>query len=45
MKKILLVFYIYRQVTVKEGEDRAKELNTLFIETSAKSGHNVKEVS
>lgn len=31
-----------RQVTVEEGESRAKENNCLFIETSAKAGHNIK---
>ncbi|KAL1933466.1 hypothetical protein VTP01DRAFT_7556 [Rhizomucor pusillus] len=31
-----------REVTPEEGEKRAKELNTMFIETSAKAGHNVK---
>jgi Ras-related protein Rab-6A len=28
-------------VTTEEGEKRAKELNVMFIETSAKAGHNV----
>ena len=32
----------YRQVTPEEAEKRAKELNVMFIETSAKAGHNVK---
>ncbi|KAG2214409.1 ras family-domain-containing protein [Mucor mucedo] len=31
-----------RDVTTEEGEKRAKELNVMFIETSAKAGHNVK---
>ncbi|CEG84616.1 Putative GTP-binding protein ryh1 [Rhizopus microsporus] len=31
-----------REVTTEEGEKRAKELNVMFIETSAKAGHNVK---
>ncbi|ORY98124.1 ras family-domain-containing protein [Syncephalastrum racemosum] len=31
-----------REVTIEEGEKRAKELNVMFIETSAKAGHNVK---
>jgi len=31
-----------RQVTPDEAEKRAKELNIMFIETSAKAGHNVK---
>ena len=31
-----------RQVTTEEGERRAKEYKVMFIETSAKAGHNVK---
>lgn len=31
-----------REVTVDEGESKAKELGALFIETSAKAGYNVK---
>ncbi|KAF9976255.1 hypothetical protein BGZ73_008897 [Actinomortierella ambigua] len=31
-----------RQVTAEEGEKKAKEFNIMFIETSAKAGHNVK---
>lgn len=34
----------HRQITTEEGEQRAKELNVLFIETSAKTGYNVKQV-
>uniref|UniRef100_A0A8C1ZWW5 RAB6B, member RAS oncogene family b n=1 Tax=Cyprinus carpio TaxID=7962 RepID=A0A8C1ZWW5_CYPCA len=33
-----------RQITIEEGEQRAKELNVMFIETSAKSGSNVKQL-
>ena len=33
-----------RQVTTGEGEAKAKELNTMFIETSAKTGYNVKQL-
>ena len=33
-----------RQVTTEEGEAKAKELNTMFIETSAKTGYNVKQL-
>jgi Ras-related protein Rab-6A len=29
-------------VTPEEAEKRAKDLNVMFIETSAKAGHNVK---
>lgn len=31
-----------RQVSAEEGERKAKETNVMFIETSAKAGHNVK---
>ena len=31
-----------REVTLEEGEKRANECNIMFIETSAKAGHNVK---
>ncbi|CAE6432581.1 RAB6B, member RAS oncogene family [Rhizoctonia solani AG-1 IB] len=31
-----------RQVTVEEATQRANELNIMFMETSAKAGHNVK---
>jgi Ras-related protein Rab-6A len=31
-------------VTTEEGDQKAKELNVMFIETSAKAGHNVKQV-
>ncbi|CAH7665918.1 GTP-binding protein ryh1 [Phakopsora pachyrhizi] len=31
-----------RQVSIEEAERRSKELNVMFIETSAKAGHNVK---
>ncbi|XP_072900113.1 ras-related protein Rab-6A isoform X4 [Hemitrygon akajei] len=33
-----------RQITTEEGEQRAKDLNVLFIETSAKIGYNVKQL-
>lgn len=39
-----LCFYLSRQITTEEGEQRAKELNVMFIETSAKTGYNVKQV-
>lgn len=46
----LLLFQLYlsvsfRQVTSEDGERKAKELNVMFIETSAKAGYNVKQVS
>ena len=31
-------------MTTEEGERKAKELNVMFIETSAKAGYNVKQV-
>ncbi|KAI8980803.1 ras family-domain-containing protein [Pilobolus umbonatus] len=31
-----------REVTLEEGEKKANECNVMFIETSAKAGHNVK---
>lgn len=34
----------FRQVSTEEGEHKAKELNVMFIETSAKAGYNVKQV-
>merc|ERR1719505_489216 len=33
-----------RRVSMEQGEKRAKELGVLFIETSAKTGHNVKQL-
>lgn len=31
-----------RQVTTEEAETKSKDMNVMFIETSAKAGHNVK---
>jgi Ras-related protein Rab-6A len=31
-----------RQVSTEEGEEKAKELDAMFIETSAKAGFNIK---
>lgn len=51
-KKVFDPHWIYlfpsmccRQVSIEEGERKAKELNVMFIETSAKAGYNVKQVS
>ena len=33
-----------RQVPTEEGEAKAKKLNVLFVETSAKSNHNIKQM-
>lgn len=38
----LLFFFWNREVTLEEGEKRASDCNIMFIETSAKAGHNVK---
>ncbi|KAJ2960016.1 hypothetical protein NQZ79_g4614 [Umbelopsis isabellina] len=34
-----------RQVSIEEGEKKSREYNVLFIETSAKAGHNVSELA
>lgn len=44
MKSGLIFFLSCRQIMIEEGEQRAKELNVMFIETSAKTGCNVKQV-
>jgi len=44
-KYIQLNKNIFRQVSTEEGEQKAKELNVMFIETSAKAGYNVKQVN
>jgi Ras-related protein Rab-6A len=33
-----------REVTTQQGEEEAKKNNLMFIETSAKLGHNVKQL-
>jgi len=33
-----------RRVSIDEGEKKAKDLNVMFIETSAKAGYNVKQL-
>ena len=33
-----------REVTSAQGEEEAKKNNLMFIETSAKAGHNVKQL-
>ena len=38
------MLFIFRQVTTADGEQKAKELNVMFIETSAKAGYNVKQL-
>lgn len=44
MYNLMYAFCNSRQVTTEEGERKAKELNVMFIETSAKAGYNVKQV-
>ncbi|CAN1823432.1 Ras-related protein RABH1b [Linum perenne] len=39
------VFTNDRQVSVEEGESKAREVNVMFIETSAKAGFNIKTLS
>ena len=35
----------HRQVSIEEGEAKARELNVMFIETSAQAGFNIKVYS
>ncbi|XP_078738863.1 ras-related protein Rab-6A-like [Lampetra fluviatilis] len=35
---------VCRQIPFEEGEQKAKDLNVMFIETSAKTGYNVKQM-
>lgn len=35
---------VRRQVTLEEANAKATELNIMFMETSAKAGHNVKSL-
>ena len=48
LKYLFHVFCMFplfiRQVSTESGEAKSKELNVMFIETSAKAGHNVKQV-
>jgi hypothetical protein len=41
---VLLNFFVQirRQVSIEEGEAKARELNVMYIETSAKAGFNIK---
>ncbi|MBA0743580.1 hypothetical protein Gogos_006246 [Gossypium gossypioides] len=40
----VIVFYacFFRQVSVEEGEAKARDINVMFIEASAKAGFNIK---
>ena len=33
---------LHRQVSIEEGDAKAREFNVMFIETSAKAGFNIK---
>ena len=41
---MILFLSFSRRVSTEMGERKARELEVMFIETSAKSGHNVKQV-
>ena len=34
--------WLDKQVSIEEGEAKARDLNVMFIETSAKAGFNIK---
>ena len=34
--------WLDRQVSIEEGEAKARDLNVMFIETNAKAGFNIK---
>ena len=40
----LVIESLIRQVTLEEATAKANELNIMFMETSAKAGHNVKSL-
>ena len=35
---------VFRQVSFEMGENKAREMNVIFIETSAKTSHNIKQL-
>lgn len=39
------LYHSHSQVSVEDGEKKAKEYNVMFIETSAKAGYNVSALS
>ena len=43
-KKVILFTIFSREVTYEEGEEYASKHYLDFIETSSKSGHNIKEL-
>lgn len=40
--QLMVELFGCRQVSIEEGEAKAKDLGVMFIETSAKAGFNVK---
>lgn len=44
LRLALIEFYRspYRQVSIEEGDAKAREFSVMFIETSAKAGFNIK---
>lgn len=38
----MLFYWFNRQVSIEEGDNKAKEVGVMFIETSAKAGFNIK---
>ena len=45
LSSYVITEFMCRQVSTEDGEKKAKELNVMFIETSAKAGYNVKQVA
>lgn len=41
-KPFCMVLCLCRQVSIEEGDIKARELGVMFIETSAKAGFNIK---
>lgn len=41
---VKVLTFARRQVTVEEATNKAAQLNIMFMETSAKAGHNVKSL-
>ena len=43
--KLFRAQVVYRQVSIEEGDAKAREFSVMFIETSAKAGFNIKVIS
>lgn len=41
-EKIACLFVCFSQVSIEEGDAKAKEFGVMFIETSSKAGFNIK---